>query len=410
MMAEIPMVKTLLVAVGVVAAGAASWGITSMALKHPPQAAQTAPAIQPAPATVASSVKPGNEAACCMNLPKRFGALATTGPALGAPVANDPRVVATAGMKWIPGGQFTMGGNDPEGRADERPPHPVRVSGFWMDETDVTNAQFRKFVEATGYVTTAEKKPDWEQMKAELPPGTPKPPEDQFVAASLVFHATPGPVSLDDYSQWWSWTPGADWRHPEGPGSSIEGKDDYPVVQVSWDDAMAYARWAGKQLPTEAQWEFAARGGAEGEKYFWGNEDPTDTGPVHCNIWQGHFPDQNTAHDGYERSSPVHAFAPNGYGLYDMAGNVWQWCADWYRPDTYSSELAQGVVKDPTGPEKSLDPDEPYTPKRVTRGGSFLCNAAYCSSYRLAARMKASPDSGTNHTGFRCVVSGPAGK
>ncbi|HSU69003.1 MAG TPA: formylglycine-generating enzyme family protein [Tepidisphaeraceae bacterium] len=299
-----------------------------------------------------------------------------------------------------------MGSTTPDARADERPLHKVKLTGFWIDETDVTNAQFRKFVDATGYVTTAEKKPDWDEMKKQLPPGTPKPPEDKLVAASLVFHSPAGPVPLDDFSQWWSWAPGADWRHPEGPGSSIDGKDDYPVVQVSWDDAVAYAKWAGKQLPTEAQWEFAARGGLKDRKYFWGEEDPTDNdASPHCNIWQGHFPDRNTGQDGYLASSPVHAFKPNGYGLYDMAGNVWQWCSDWYRPDAYVTDAARGTVIDPTGPEQSYDPEEPYTPKHVTRGGSFLCNASYCSSYRVAARMKTSPDSATNHTGFRCVMA-----
>lgn len=347
----------------------------------------------PVAPTAAAPIASTQPAACCMILPKRFATGPTTAP---------------AGMVWVPGGQFTMGSDTPDARPDERPLHPVKVSPFWMDATDVTNAQFRKFVEATHYVTTAERKPDWEEMKKQLPPGTPKPPDEQLVAASIVFHAPAGPVPLNDISQWWAWVPGADWRHPEGPNSNIDGKDDYPVVQVSWDDAAAYAKWAGKRLPTEAEWEFAARGGLEGKKYLWGDDDPTDTGPAHCNIWQGEFPYHNTGHDGYLASSPVHAFPPNGYGLYDMAGNVWQWTADWYRADTYATEAAQGTVTNPTGPPTSLDPDEPYTPKRVTRGGSFLCHASYCSSYRVAARMKTSPDSATNHTGFRCVQ--PAGQ
>ena len=328
-----------------------------------------------------------------MILPKRFA-----GP-----------TTAPAGMRWIPGGQFTMGGKTPDARVDEQPLHEVKLDGFWMDETDVTNAQYRKFALATGYVTTAERKPDWEEMKKQLPPGTPKPPDEQLVPASIVFHQPSGPVPLNDNSQWWEWVPGADWKHPEGPSSNIDGKDDYPVVQLSWDDAAAYAKWAGKQLPTEAQWEYAARGGAEGKKYWWGDQDPTDDGPAMCNIWQGQFPYHNTAHDGYERSSRVRAFKPNGYGLYDMAGNVWQWTADWYRADVYATDAARGVVTNPTGPDQSLDPDEPYTPKRVTRGGSFLCHASYCSSYRASARMKTTPDSSTNHIGFRCVKSNPVG-
>jgi formylglycine-generating enzyme required for sulfatase activity len=201
-------------------------------------------------------------------------------------------------------------------------------------------------------------------------------------------------VALDNAAQWWAWTPGADWRHPEGPASNITGKENYPVVQISWDDANAYAHWAGKRIPTEAEWEFAARGGSEGKKYFWGNDDPTDDLP-RCNIWQGHFPDTNTAKDGYPLTSPVTAFKPNGYGLYDMAGNVWEWCADWYHPDAYRESVGT----------TSLNPQGPTVPKRVMRGGSFLCHASYCASYRVAARMKSSPDTSTDHVGFRCVTT-----
>jgi sulfatase modifying factor 1 len=347
-------------------------------------------------------------AACCAVLPKRFAAGASTGPATQP---SAPLEASHGGMKFIPGGEFAMGSQDADARADERPVHQVRLDGFWIDQTLVTNAQFRQFIQATGYVTTAEKKPDWEEMKKQLPPGTDKPPEEKLVAASIVFHPPGRPVALDDVSQWWQWVPGADWRHPQGPGSSTEGKDDYPVVQVSWDDAAAYATWAGKRLPSEAEFEYAARGGLQGKKYAWGDEDPTDSDAhPHCNIWQGSFPDHNTVKDGYERSSPVTAFPPNGYALYDMAGNVWEWCADWYRPDTYAADAVRGTVSNPTGPDKSLDPEEPYTPKRVTRGGSFLCHASYCSSYRAAARMKTSPDSSTDHTGFRCVASTGSGQ
>ncbi len=202
---------------------------------------------------------------------------------------------------------------------------------------------------------------------------------------------------------------GADWQHPDGPASNIDSREDYPVVQVSWDDARAYADWAGKALPTEAQFEYAARGGLDHKKYAWGDEDPADSPtpdkPAHCNIWQGHFPDRNTAADGYAGASPVHAFPPNAFGLYDMAGNVWEWCADFYRPDAYAADAANGLVTNPTGPATSFDPDEPFALKRVTRGGSFLCHASYCSSYRAAARMKSTPDSSTNHTSFRCVTT-----
>lgn len=386
------MLKGVLAFVLVAAVGIGAWQMKVRADRSR-QAAERASSVQTPAAQMTGSAS--GTPPCCMILPKRFA-----GP-----------TTAPAGMHWIPAGEFTMGSTTPDARPDERPIHKVKLDGFWMDETDVTNAQFRKFALATGHVTTAERKPDWEELKKQLPPGTPKPPDEQLVPSSIVFHPPSGPVSLDDYTQWWQWVPGADWKHPEGPSSNIDGKDDYPVVQISWDDATAYAKWAGKKLPTEAQWEYAARGGFEGKKYWWGEQDPTDDGPAMCNIWQGQFPYHNTAQDGYERSSPVHAFKPNGYGLYDMAGNVWQWTADLYRADAYAADAAKGVVSNPTGPETSLDPEEPYTPKRVTRGGSFLCHSSYCSSYRVAARMKSSPDSSTNHTGFRCVMSvAPASK
>ena len=325
-----------------------------------------------------------------------------------APSSHDPVSAASPassppGMVWVPGGEFTMGAppNDPEARPDEYPAHRVRLDGFWMDETEVTNAQFRAFVEATGYVTTAEKKPDWEELKKQVPPDTPKPSADKLVAASLVFVGTKGPVGLDDLSQWWAWTPGADWRHPEGPGSSIDGKDDHPVVHVSWDDAVAYATWAGKRLPTEAEWEFASRGGLDGKRYAWGDEPVT---VARANTWQGAFPYSNTAEDGFKTTSPVRAFAPNGYGLYGTAGNVWEWCSDWYRPDAYTA-YASGVASNPTGPESSFDPGDPTAPKHVVRGGSFLCHASYCASYRPAARMRNTSDTAMQHTGFRCVVT-----
>jgi formylglycine-generating enzyme len=227
------------------------------------------------------------------------------------------------GMVWVSGGEFTMGSDAPDASPAERPTHRVRVDGFWMDATDVTNDQFRRFVEATGYVTTAEKAPTAEDIKRYAMPDAPPPKKENLVAGSVVFTPPDHPVDLKDVSQWWKWTPGADWRHPEGPRSSIAGKDDHPVVHVSWFDAAAYAAWAGKRLPTEAEWEFAARGGLEGKKYVWGDEPFQEERPQ-CNSFQGHFPDQNTSKDGYARTSPVKAFPPNGYGLYDMAGNVWQ--------------------------------------------------------------------------------------
>jgi len=315
------------------------------------------------------------------------------------------------GMVWIPGGEFAMGGVGPEANPDEFPVHRVRVDGFWMDETEVTVRQFKEFVAATGYVTTAERKPDWEELKKQLPPGTPKPDDSILVAGSMVFAPTPGPVPLDDWQRWWSWVPGADWRHPLGPHSSIDeftDYDDHPVVHVAWDDAIAYCRWADKRLPTEAEWEFACRGGEAGKRFIWGDDPPSDTN-IQANLWQGGFPYEKKPVDKFLLTAPVKSFPPNRYGLYDIIGNVWEWCGDWYRADTYEADARKagesGVTVNPRGPETSLDPAEPHTPKRVSRGGSFLCNAQFCASYRPSARMRTSPDTGQNHLGFRCVMT-----
>lgn len=291
-------------------------------------------------------------------------------------------------MVRIPGGTFKMGCQN--GSPDELPVHEVTVDAFRMDRTEVTNAQFRQFVAATGYVTVAEKVP-----RAEDFPGV---PAEKLVPGSLVFHRPPGEVSLEDWPLWWDYLPGADWRHPQGPGSTIDGKDDHPVVHVCWDDAVAYAKWAGKRLPTEAEWEWAARGGLEQKDYVWGDEK-VPGGKWQTNIWQGRFPLQNDLADGFAETAPVAQFPANGYGLHDMAGNVWEWCADWYRPDYYASSPS----RNPRGPETSFDPAEPGMPKRVSRGGSFLCSDVYCIGYRPSARMKSSPDTGLCHTGFRCV-------
>ena len=304
---------------------------------------------------------------------------------------------------WIEGGTFAMGATDQEGRPDEYPQHQVKVDGFWMDATEVTNAQFAEFVKATGYVTTAERAPDWEELKKQLPPGTPKPHDSLLVAASLVFTPPVQQISLHNPGQWWSWKKGANWQQPQGPGSSIKGKENYPVVQVSWDDAAAYAKWAGKRLPTEAEWEFAARGGAENQLYPWGNED-VESGKPKANTWQGTFPNKNTGWDKYNGLAPVKRFAPNKYGLYDMAGNVWEWCSDWYAADYYST-VAGRVSDNPSGPARSIDPQEPSVPKRVIRGGSFMCHSSYCKGYRVTSRMKSSADTGLENTGFRCVSS-----
>ncbi len=300
-----------------------------------------------------------------------------------------------------------MGSTDPLARADESPLHPVVVDGFWMDATEVTNAQFRAFVEATGYTTIAERPVDWEELKKQCPEGTPKPPDEMLRPGSLVFTPPAHAVDLGDATQWWAWVNGADWRHPEGPGSSIDGKDDHPVVQIAYADALAYAAWAGKRLPTEAEWEFAARGGLDRAVNAWGDA-PVD--PTRANTWQGRFPDTNTGEDRFVSTASVRSYPPNGFGLYDMAGNVWEWCSDLYRPDTYAVRAQEigpdGAAVNPSGPTRSFDVRNPYEPvMRVQRGGSFLCNDSYCASYRPSARMACSPDTGSSHVGFRCVVT-----
>ncbi len=337
-----------------------------------------------------------DSAHCCMKVPSRFG-------------GNDSSInnfiestdTTHQGMVLIAGGSFDMGGDNNQASPDEYPKHRVTVSPFYIDITEVTNSQFKKFVNATGYITTAERKPDWEELKTTLPPGTPRPSEEILQAASLVFKPTNGPVAMNDPSQWWAWTKGADWRHPQGPSSTINGKENFPVVQISWDDARAYCKWAGKRLPTEAEWEFAARGGLTNNIYPWGNEH-VNKGKPKTNSWEGKFPYLNEKKDGFVTAAPTKSFAANGYGLYDMAGNVWEWCSDWYDYNYYKTLDGKTTV-DPKGPSQSYDPDEPGTPKRSLRGGSFLCNDSYCSGYRVARRMKSTSDTGLEHTGFRCV-------
>ncbi len=309
------------------------------------------------------------------------------------------------GMVWIPGGEFSMGAAEPTGMdhnevgmlatTESRPIHRVYVDGFFMDRTEVTNAEFARFVAATGYVTVAEKAPTREEF--------PDAPQNMLVAGSVVFSPPNAPVPLDDYMQWWAYVKGADWRHPDGPASSIKGRDRYPVVQVAYADAEAFAKWAGKRLPTEAEWEFAARGGLTGKVYSWGDDFRPEGKPM-TNTFQGHFPDHNDKSDGYLLTAPVASFPSHGYGLHDVAGNVWEWVSDWYRPEYYA-QLAQSgfVARNPKGPDSSDDPAEPGVKKRVHRGGSFLCTDQYCSRYMVGSRGKGETDSGTNHLGFRLV-------
>ena len=306
-----------------------------------------------------------------------------------------------AGMVWIPGGLFSMGGVNPVGMQDggkesmndARPIHRVYVDGFFMDRTEVTNRQFAAFVKATGYITVAELKPTKEEF--------PDAPEENLVAGSVVFKAA-NPDNLQDHLQWWTYIPGANWKHPEGPGSNINGRENYPVVQVAWEDAAAYAKWAGKRLPTEAEWEFAARGGKAGSLYAWGNQ-LKPSGKWMANVYQGKFPSHDEGADGFAGIAPVKQFPPNEYGLYDIAGNVWEWCADWYRPDYYQAQAASGISRNPTGPVSPFDPAEPSEKKKVQRGGSFLCTDQYCTRYMVGTRGKGEWRSASNHVGFRCV-------
>jgi formylglycine-generating enzyme len=317
-----------------------------------------------------------------------------------------PSASAPAGMVWIPGGEFSMGAQHPpdmndgvamQATTDSRPIHRVYVDGFWMDATEVTNAQFAAFVKATRYVTIAEQTP-----RAEDFPGAPL---ENLVAGSVVFSPPDHPVPVDNQFRWWSYVKGASWRHPLGPESSIADRETYPVVHIAFEDAVAYATWAGKRLPTEAEWEFAARGGLAGEIYPWGGAFRKD-GRWMANSHQGHFPDRDTGADHYAGIAPVAQFPANGYGLYDVGGNVWEWVSDRYRPDYYATlAAAGGIARNPGGPSSAFDPAEPGVAKRVHRGGSFLCSDQYCSRYMVGTRGKGDPGTGTNHLGFRCVAA-----
>jgi formylglycine-generating enzyme len=310
---------------------------------------------------------------------------------------------APPGMVWVPGGEFSMGSTaeaeslcgQPGLTRDALPAHRVYVDGFWMDATEVTNEEFEKFTKATGYVTIAEHVPTREEF--------PTAPPENLVAGSVVFKATEHPIELRNHYQWWSYIKSANWRHPLGVDSDLKGKEKYPVVHIAYDDAVAYAKWAGKRLPTEAEWEFAARGGVAGKLYPWGDE-LKPAGKWMANIYQGQFPMKDSGNDGFVGIAPVMQFPANGYGLYDMAGNIWEWCSDWYRPDYYAQLAGTGgVARNPRGPDKPFDPAEPAEKKRVHRGGSFLCTDQYCTRYMVGTRGKGEVTTGSNHLGFRCV-------
>jgi formylglycine-generating enzyme required for sulfatase activity len=311
------------------------------------------------------------------------------------------------GMIWISEGSFIQGAvlQDKMAMSHEKPSHSVYVDGFFMDITEVTNAQFSKFIEDTGHITLAERVVDWEIIKSQLPEGTLKPNDSILQPGSLTFKKTKTSVpNLYDFSQWWSWTIGANWKHPNGKDSSINGKENYPVVQVSYEDAQAYCKWAGRRLPTEAEWEFAARGNKKNSIYFWG--DDISQLSQNANSWEGEFPVANTKVDGFEKRAPVKSYPPNDFGLYDMAGNVWEWTSDWYNTNYYR-ELASSnnLTINPVGASKAFNLNNPYLQEKVIKGGSFLCSASYCASYRVSSRMATSTDSALEHLGFRTVVS-----
>jgi len=323
-------------------------------------------------------------------------------------VVNKPEDLKTpAGMVWIPGGSIMQGAlaHDKMAMGHEKPAHKVSVDGFFMDITEVTNAQFRKFIDATGYQTVAERAIDWEEMKKQLPVGTPKPHDSITQPGSLTFKKTKSTVTnLYDFSQWWKWTIGANWKHPNGPASSIKGKDDHPVVHISYEDALAYCDWSGRRLPTEAEWERAARGNQENAIFSWGN-DFAQLSKM-ANTWEGEFPVNNSLADGFERLAAVKSYPPNDFGLFDMAGNVWEWTNDWYHTEYYKEMYRiGGTIVNPKGASDPYNENNPYVRERVIKGGSFLCAASYCASYRISARMANSLDSAQEHLGFRTVAT-----
>lgn len=316
---------------------------------------------------------------------------------------NSPKT-PVKGMVWIAGGQLVMGSNETEAYVVEKPAVEVHVKGFWMDVTEVTNADFEKFVIATGYKTLAERPIDWEELKKQLPPNTPKLSDEDLAPGSMVFTPPKQAVSLHDHSAWWSWVKGANWKHPEGPESNLVGREMHPVVHIAYEDAVAYANWVGKRLPTEAEWEFAAKGGINGKKFAWGDEF-TPNGTYLANTFQGVFPTQDEGKDGYKSTAPVRSYPPNSYGAYDLIGNVWELTSDWFDALKHA-RIAGKAPKLDVGMNPCYNPSNPYAMERVIKGGSFLCASNYCMNYRPSARQGQAIDSGSSNVGFRLVSDG----
>ncbi|MDD7885468.1 formylglycine-generating enzyme family protein [Flavivirga sp. 57AJ16] len=321
-------------------------------------------------------------------------------------IDNNSKIQVPKGMIWVESKTFTQGAksSDKYAMAREKPLHQVYVDGFYIDITEVTNKQFKAFVDETNYVTVAERPIEWEEMKKDLPEGTPKPHDSILQPGSLIFNKSINKVAtMGDYSQWWTWKIGANWKHPEGPESTIEGKDNYPVVHIAYEDALAYCKWANRRLPTEAEWEAAAQGTGTNQIYTWGN----DSGALNqkANTWQGVFPIKNEPKDGFAFIAPVKSYEPNSIGLYDMMGNVWEITSDLFNVNYYKELDTSKILSNPKGAEKGYSPDNPYQQEHVMKGGSFLCNASYCASFRISAKMGMGPDSSSDHIGFRTVAS-----
>jgi sulfatase modifying factor 1 len=321
-------------------------------------------------------------------------------------VKTTPVIQIPDGMVWVESKTFMQGAKDDDRFAmqRERPAHKVNVDGFFIDVTEVTNKQFKEFVEETGYITVAERPINWEEMKKDLPIGTPKPHDSVLQPGSLIFNKNVNAVvNMQNYGQWWTWKIGANWKHPQGPESTIEGQDDYPVIHIAFEDALAYCNWANRRLPTEAEWESAAQGNLDNAIYTWGND--FDQLTKKANTWQGRFPTVNNPEDGFQYISPVKSYEPNSIGIYDMAGNVWEITSDYFNSNYYNSLNTDEILDNPKGANRAYNPNNPYIQEYIIKGGSFLCHESYCASFRISAKMGFSPDSGSDHIGFRTVAT-----